>query len=102
MQLSLIFPWRVGILSAATAALLLAGCDGQPLRPAQGPTPMEVAAAHFDVPLSTLLELQRIADGIQPPTGMPRPDPTSLEAQRLRHTMSLLEKAGDARDGVHP
>ena len=97
------FPFRrAAIVSAAAAAVLLAGCDGQPLRPAQGPTPMEVAAAHFDVPLSTLLELQRVADRVQPPAGMPRPDPASLEAQRLRHTMSLLEKARDTRDGVHP
>lgn len=93
---------RAGILSAASAALLLAGCDGQPLRPATGPTSMRVAAAHFDVPLSTLLELQRIAVGIQPPAGMPRPDPASPEAQRLRHTLSLLEKARDAGDGLHP
>lgn len=93
---------RAGFLSAATAVLLLAGCDRQPLRPAQGPTPMEMVAAHFDVPLSRLLELQRIADGIQPPAGMPRPDPASLEAQRLRHTMPLLEKARDAGEGVDP
>jgi hypothetical protein len=99
MQLCSILSPRAGILSAAAAALLLAGCDGQPLRPAPGPTPMEVAAEHFDVPLSTLLELQRIADRIQPPAGVPRPDPAGAEAQRLR---SALEKLRSARDGVHP
>jgi hypothetical protein len=98
----LLYPFScrcAGIISAALAALLLAGCDRQPLRPAAGPTPMEVAAAHFDVPLSTLLELQRIADGIQPPAGMPRPDPASPEAQRL---MSSLKKAPDASNGTVP
>ena len=99
MQLFSSFSPRAGILSAASAALLLAGCDRQPLRPAPGPTPMEIAAAHFDLPLSTLLELQRIADGIQPPAGMPRPDPASAEAQRL---MSSLRKAQTADDDVHP
>jgi hypothetical protein len=63
---------------------------------------MDVAAAHLDVPLSTLLELQRIAEGMQLPAGMPRPDPASPEAQRLRHIMSSLEKARDAGDGVLP
>lgn len=102
MQLHSFSSRRTGILSAASAAVLLTGCDRQPLRPAPGPTPMEVAAEHFDVPLSTLLELQRIADGIQPPAGMPRPDPTSAEAQRLRQTTSSLEKARDAGDGTDP
>lgn len=90
------------VLSAVLAALILPGCDHQPLRPAPGPTPMEVAAQHFDVPLSTLLELQRIADGIQPPAGLPRPDPTSAEAQRLRQIMSSLESARKAGGSVHP
>jgi hypothetical protein len=102
MQLYSSSSMRAAILSAALAALLLAGCDRQPLQPARGPTPMEVAAEHFDVPLATLLELQRIAHGIKPPAGMPRPDPAGIEAQRLRQTIPSLEKTRDAGDGVHP
>ena len=85
----------VRIAACASAGLILAACE-QPLRPAN-PTPMEVAAEHFGVPVSTLLELERITNQVRPPAdGLSRPDPLSPQALRLMEIAAKREKTRSA------
>lgn len=88
------------LLSGLGAALVLAACE-QPVRPAPGPTPLEVAAAHLNMPAATVQELEATAARLAaPPTTGAAPDPSSEEAERLRQIMRRLEE--EQRDADAP
>lgn len=86
-------PPRVSIAVTLLLAACLSGCD-QPLRPGRL-SPLEAAAQRFDVPVSTLVRLQRTASRIQPTaSGAARLDLDHPDVQRLR---GVLERTSASR-----
>lgn len=83
--------WRM-IPVALVLGAGLGACE-HPLPPAN-PTPLEIAAEHFDVPVSALRDLQQTADRMQHsvPPGTLAPDASTAEVQRLRKTLQRLEE----------
>lgn len=79
----------------ASASMLLLAVFGtaceQPVRPA-GPTPLELASDHFDVPVSVLVELQATAARVQPPAQPAGAGPTvsGSALEDLRRTLARL------------
>src|SRR5215203_3912335 len=79
------------LLNGLGIALVLGACE-QPVRPAPGPAPLEAAAAHLNVPVATVHELEATAARLAaPPATGAAPDPSSKEAARLRQIMQRLE-----------
>jgi hypothetical protein len=80
------------LLNGLGIALLLGACE-QPVRPAPGPTPLDVAAAQLNVPAATIHELAATAARVVVPSAtVAAPDPSSPEAERLRQIMHRLEE----------
>lgn len=70
----------------------LGACE-HPLPP-PNPSPLEIAAEHFDVPLPVLRDLQQTADRLEHavPTGTSAPDASTAGVQRLREALRRLEE----------
>lgn len=87
--------------AAVAIGALLAGCE-QPVRPANGPTPHQVAVSEaLNVPVATIQAFDR--DGLPAARGAdPRPDPSSVQAQRLRAQLELLAQAHSGAAGATP
>lgn len=87
---------RAGMRRTIPLALVLGaglGACEHPLPP-RNPSPLEIAAKHFDVPVAVLRDLQQTADRMERslPTGTSASDASAVETERLREVLRRLEK----------
>jgi hypothetical protein len=77
---------------ALVVGAVLGACE-HPLPP-RNPSPLEIAAEHFDVPVAVLRDLQQTADRLERslPAGTSVPDASATEVQRLREALRRLEE----------